>query len=328
MAKLRPWGKIEVIFDSFGRRGWHCIACASFEERAAAVPTWLSHKAVLERTTALVLNPPADAGTIKVCRDEIGKSLHSISALGPTEACAAELLGPMSAVIEIVAALPEGSSVVLDITSMPKRYFMFMVMRLMDSPAVSDLIVTYTRPSRYPEGVLASDPEPASSLQGLSRNGDVGIGSTMIVGVGYIQFSLSELMEKARGAELKFLMPFPPGSPSARRNWRLLQQMDPNVETSSEIRRVHSMDTFEAYDWIREALGRRSPDTVELFPMGPKPHSLAMALAYRSDPEKFQVQYAQPHTYRPDYSIGVGSDEQGRLDAYGYCLRRSGVDYI
>lgn len=324
MGIVKPWGRVDRLLTEFGAREWHVICCASFEARSTVVPTVVRQLGMLTSQAILLLDPPADASDRASCAGLAAGSLGVLRGLGHHEVHTADLIGPLTRATEVVRAAGERRSVLLDITAMPKRYFMFIALKLLEMEDIEDIVVTYAMPQFYPEGALASDPEPVSALPGMMRMGGTSTGSTFVVGVGYMQFSLSELMEQARGAELKFLMPFPPGSPSARRNWRLLHQMDPNVELSVDIRRVHSLDMFEVLGWLEELVAESAGRCVDMIPLGPKPHSLAMALAYGRHPDVAQVMYAQPHSYRSDYSAGFAVASDGKPDAYAYCLRRCG----
>jgi len=224
-------------------------------------------------------------------------------------------------------ALQDASSVVLDISAFPKRYFMFLVNKLMDNGNVRDLVVTYTKPLSYPEGVMAVDHDPIASLTGFMREEEPEGATMSIIGAGFMQFSLSDYLEQAQGSEVNILLPFPPGSPSSRRNWNLMHRMDPNIEMLPSIRRVHAMDFFHALSWVNGVVDGCIAPKINFIPLGPKPHSLAMALAYRRAPSKSSVLYAQPHSYRPDYSLGVALREDNLPDVHAYCLRRNFVDY-
>jgi len=210
---------------------------------------------------------------------------------------------------------------------MPKRFFMLLVNKLMDNAQVKDLVVTYAKPSSYPEGALAVDHDPVSSLTGFMREDDSDGETMSIIGAGFVQFSLSEYLEQAQGSEVSILLPFPPGSPSSRRNWNLMHRMDPNIEMRAEIRRIHSLDFFHALRWMNGVVDGCTAPKINFIPLGPKPHSLAMALAFRRAPSRASVLYAQPHSYRPDYSLGVALGENGLPDVHAYCLKRDFIAY-
>lgn len=325
MKDLQPWGHISSMLNEYGGAKWHCISCASFEARSTHVPLALHSQGKSSSNDVLKLAPPNDAGGRGECLAGAERSLKQIENVRNVKVIESSLLGAMTVALEIVKRASMHQSVVLDISGMPKRFFMFLVLKLMAEPAIKNLMVTYTKPESYPEGVLAKDPEPVAALPGFGRLDAGGAGALMVVGVGYIQFSLAELLEQSKGHGLAFLMPFPPGAPSARRNWTLLHHMDPDVEHNRTIRRIHSMDMFEALSWVNECVDDAS-GAVDLIPLGPKPHSLAMALAYRRKPERVQVLYAQPHTYRADYSLGVAVGADGEVESYGYCLKFNGIE--
>lgn len=328
IAKVTPWGQLDYILSHFGRRDWVCISSGSFEERCTTVPKTLSDLGVLRKLGVLRIEPPADSLYRLACEQGINESMRTLTAL--PNACVHDvgLLDPLGSSLNWISNLsPAGSSVILDITAMPKRYFMLIVNKLMDNVNVTDLIVTYAKPDYYPEGALAVDHEPIAGMIGLTREEEFEGASSSIIGAGFVQFSLSEYLEQARGVDLSILLPFPPGSPSSRRNWNLLHRMDPNIEMRASIRRIHSMDFFSALRWMNSSITGNALAKVNLIPLGPKPHSLAMALAYRKNKKKSSVLYAQPHSYRVDYSIGISSRDDGKLDVVAYCLKRAGVEY-
>ncbi|WP_148290716.1 hypothetical protein [Sulfuricella denitrificans] len=240
-----------------------------------------------------------------------------------------KLLGEPSTWYQLArdASSTPGVSLLLDISAMPKRVFLFLVKQLLSSPNVQDLLVCYARPEGYKEGPLTEDAEPPAALPGFARVTETDGGATLIVGVGYTAFNLGELLQQARGNDLKFLFPFPPGSPAFRRNWRLLHELVPNIPIKTEIQRVHAMDMFAALDWIT-TVGKQATGTVDLIPLGPKPHALAMALAHRKIGDTAEILYSQPHTYSPDYSHGIAKTRDGRSHILAYCLRREGKDYF
>lgn len=328
MAGIAPWGRLDYLMKEIGERSWTCFTAASFEERCLCVPELLKHLGILKRLEFIKLKPPSDSIYAAPCQlgiEEVSSKFLEFPSVGSYEAGLLDSLsGPLS---WMEACVEQSSSVVLDISTMPKRYFMFLVNKLMDNPRVDDLVVTYTKPSSYPEGPLAVDHDPLSSLDGFMRE-DERSGSTMtIIGGGFVQFSLSEYLEQSRGSEVNIVMPFPPGSPSARRNWNLMHRMDPNIEMRAHIRRVYAMDFFHALKWMQEVVADCGHSRVDLIPLGPKPHSLAMAMTYRKNRAKASVIYAQPHSYRPDYSVGVALADDGFPEVYAYCLKRNRVDY-
>jgi hypothetical protein len=210
---------------------------------------------------------------------------------------------------------------------MPKRAFLFLVKQLMANTGVQDLVVSYTRASSYKEGRLTENAEPPAAIPGFARVTSEQGGSTVVVSVGYMAFNLSELLEQSQGKVLKFLFPFPPGSPAFRRNWNLLHQLAPDIAIQTEIRRLHAMDMFAALDWLT-VIGSENSGAIDMIPLGPKPHALAMALACKRIGESTELLYSQPRIYHPDYSSGIGKTQSGSADIVAYCLRRDYKNYV
>ncbi|WP_266160393.1 hypothetical protein [Dyella silvatica] len=223
-------------------------------------------------------------------------------------------------------ALPNCQSVILDVTALPKRVFLFLLARLLAKETLKDLIVCYARAGTYPEGPLCQDFNPIEAIPSYSRISSKKA-ETLVVGVGYVGFDIDELIKQVQPPHLNFLFPFPPGSPAARRNWGLLRKLIPSGLASPIIQRIHAMDMFAAYDWLC-SLGGDVDNCVDMIALGPKPHSIAMGMAYRKLGDNAQILYAQPRTYRPDYSVGIGRNVNGEVEIFAYCLRRNGVNYL
>lgn len=327
---VRPWGDIDWLLPRIGKRAWTTISCTSFEPRSVAVPGWIAHS--VEGNGHFVLR-------IKDPKNKYSKELESrtdhtqkeiLALLGASVDLRVEdLLGEPSKWnrLALDACSVAGASLLLDISAMPKRVFLFLVKQILASANVRDFVVCYARPESYKEGALTEDALPPTALPGFARVIEATGGATLIVGVGYTAFNVGELLQQARGNDLKFIFPFPPGSPAFRRNWRLLHELIPNIPIKTEIERVHAMDMFAAMDWIT-TVGQQAKGAVDLIPLGPKPHALAMALAHRKIGDAAEILYSQPRTYNPDYSTGIAKNRDGRSNIVSYCLRREYKDYV
>ena len=274
-----------------------------------------------------ILNPPSKLWTEAAPRAE--KNFHSLRGLlagpshnfkevglldPPISVCKAELLNPDNA-----------ESVILDITTLPKKFFLFAILRLVDSNAVKNLVVTYSRAQQYTEQSLYENALPPAAIQGFLRERSGHPAQRMIVGVGYTALSVDELLDQGKTKRLDFIFPFPPGSPAFRRNWRLLSTLmssDYQPKTT-EIHRVQGMDAFEIYERARAWGGGYDLD---MLPFGPKPHALGMAMACMRLDGCAQLIYSQPQAYRFDYSQGIARDQKGFPQIYAYCLKKDGKE--
>ena len=328
MGSIKPWGPIDWLFPKIDVKEWNLIACASFEARSTAVAEWcVAHHVLPKKTLLFRIRDPQNRFTEEIERltnvnEEIWKKIFP-KAILHTNALLAQT-STWNSVLNL--ELPDTDSVILDISTLPKRVFLFIAKRLLARKEVKNFVVCYSRAKTYPEGPLTQDSNPIEPIPGYARVSD-GAATSLVVGVGYVAFDINQLIEQVQAVHLHFLFPFPPGSPAFRRNWKLIRQLTPEAPITLEIQRIHAMDMFAALDWLRQ-IGADTDNQLDMVALGPKPHSLAMGLASLSVGETSQVMYSQPKIYHPNYSVGVAKDASGQPEIYAYCLRRNGVTYI
>lgn len=323
-----PWGHIDWLVPRIGERQWRLITCVSFEERCVALAQWIGTTSP-EKHCVVRVDDPESIYTGEIGHRTRANEDRVRTSLGNRlDFHVGGLLDPPTVWNEIVQSRRlDGASIILDISTFPKRVFLFLVKRLLAATHVRDLVVCYVRPAGYREGPLNEDALPPSALPGFGRVA-AGEGETVvIVSVGYVAFNLGDLLEQVQGRSLKFIFPFPPGSPAFRRNWGLMNKLLPSIPIATEIKRIHSMDMFEVLD-VLKIYGIEAHGGVDLIPLGPKPHALAMGLAHRHLGDKAEIVYSQPRVYRPGYSVGVAKMPNGRDDISAYCLRRDYVDFV
>jgi hypothetical protein len=191
---------------------------------------------------------------------------------------------------------------------MPKRYFCFLIKRMLIKSSINNLIVTYTPvgPDGYTLAHLAEDPLPCDQLPGyyapFPPKGD-----TLVLSLGFESLNLKSLIEiyQYRREKTKIILPFPPDGHFFRRVWNTLMQIasgnarDIN-KTNVEV--IASWDTEQVYRTIERWEG--DSNGLTLAPFGPKPHSLGMTLfAINFD---CGLLYTQPKSYNPEYCEGHG----------------------
>lgn len=327
--KIRPWGPAHWLMPKIGNKQWHLITSASFEDRCTAVADWMSAEGLTIASSTLlkISNPPSPQWTeaSAIVDANAGILVERLSA-SPLTYLASSLLSPMTILVkDDPIKAHSASSVVLDITTLPKRFFLFAFKRLMDSAVVQDLVVTYARAATYPETPLCEDALPPAAFQGFGRIEPAGDRARMVVGVGYVPLSVGELLERAKTFKLDFIFPFPPASPASRRNWRLLSMLllDDDIPRDTEIHRIHALDPFEVFDRVTSWAHSSSMD-IDMIPLGPKPHALGMAMAYMRLGGRAELIYSQPQVYGAKYSEGVAIDANGRPEIVAYCLKKAG----
>lgn len=325
--KLKPWGLISWILPRLNINAWHLITSSSFEDRCLALVEWMQARNQLISSSTLlrIANPSSDqwikaAPTVEqnfvALTGRLASPRHNIINAGLLDSP-----GPLLSIHSLNNEQAE--SVILDITTLPKKFFLFALKQLVNSPVVKNLVVTYARAEIYPEAALCENALPPSAMTAYGRIHSVSDLPRMVVGVGYMPLSVEELLDKAKHSKLDFIFPFPPASPAFRRNWALLSMLMPaNFPRNTEIHRIHGMDAFEVFERIH-AWGRQGHD-LDLLPLGPKPHSLGMGMAYMRLDGHAELIYSQPQIYRHDYSSGIARDENGQAIIYAYCLKHQG----
>jgi hypothetical protein len=292
------------------------VGCLSFEQRCTAVPLRISARHS-ERSSLYLLELEDSSDGVpdygaerreKVlrCRRELEcAGVKWTSLKGNVVAGEDELLNNIRL---MTAAHPH--TVVLDITALPKRYFCFMLRRLIVSESLENLIVTYTEPGAegYTDQHLAEDVMSPETLPGFGGK-LAGDGGNLVIAIGFEALGLRSLIMshyREVNRSLHIILSFPAAIETVRRQWNTLREImedDPTNLRSSNLAVIATWDAEHVFRTLVTWAGERS--LVSLAPFGPKPHTLAMALfAVKYDASLW---YTQPKVYHPEYSRGVGT---------------------
>ena len=96
------------------------------------------------------------------------------------------------------------TNLVIDITSLPKRVFFWIVKKALNCPCrLENIIVTYTEPERYAMGQLAENPEEWDALPGFREARRSPSAQKLIIGVGFEFLGLPSLVEAGLFSNLK-----------------------------------------------------------------------------------------------------------------------------
>lgn len=320
---FRPWGTIDWSLALTGTRSWCFVGAIGTEERSLAAWLYLQDARLLAQQFVLDIHDvdsvkyrSMNASAMQDRRDEFttkGGNVGSIRSF--------DLMSEDFRILELAKALESsGNSVVLDVSSLPKRFFFPILRSLVRSPAVRDLLVTYTIPDSYVEdSPLYEDIEPWRVLPGFG-----GLGAkpeTWVVSVGFLVESLRSYVTDNPALTMQVLIPFPAPFGTLRRMWHsvasLEQQHDP---TRFAKFRVDASDLSAAFDRIR-SLVEKPLKSVAFAPFGPKPLSAAMCLyAMQRDSS---VHYPQPTVYHPQYSKGIRDNDPSRA-VTAYWIKHDG----
>jgi hypothetical protein len=323
---FRPWGMLHWMHAHLGINDWSIIGCLGVEPRCLAAWHYLqSKRAVSKESFVRVDDPPSRYSELASRLLDRQQRRHERRSGNTNIIQRFDLFAQVDKLVQATNNLIRSSTgnVVLDITSLPKRFFFPMTKLLLRSRAVQNLLVTYTVPKRYSAGALAEEPEPWRHIPLFMPPDPEPLEKTVFVGLGFMPFGLPGVVEHDfQSVDVKLLFPFPPGSPNYQRTWEFVRSIELNIgqPTHNPIR-VSAYDVSDTYDHIwAHTSGKRY---CILAPFGPKPMSLAMCIY--ATYHKAAVYYTQPRTYNPQYSSGIAVDGNSR-QVYAYCLRVRGHD--
>jgi len=315
--KYRPWGPVDWALSLSSRKPWRFIGAIGTEERSLC--SWI-HLKNLRAITENQFVEIQDVDSEKY-RDRTHAALQARRAEfarsggDPALIVNMELMSELFAISDFARRAEVSTSVVLDITSLPKRFFFPILRVLAGSQNVANLILTYTTPANYaPDGEpLYEDIEPWRILPGF---GGPSIGGEMwVVSVGFLVESLRLYVGGNPNEKMKVLIPFPAPPSAMRKTWEAVANLErDHSEGRFEKFRVGTLDMSAAFDRIQSLAGR--PEKPLAFaPFGPKPTSAAMCLYAMQ--KNSSVHYAQPTVYHPEYSQGIrDNDPATAVNAY------------
>ncbi len=332
-APFRPWGELSWSLGLATTRRWRFLGCIAAEERSTAALTTLHRMGVLGDIEMLrILDPePADlAAEDSLIRERLATCAATGLNVTPT-------IAPLDSPLQNSSwkqkfTYPADTSLCIDISSLPKRFFFTATKAALHSPDVRDLLVLYSQPHGYPPSSLASNPRDWSALTGFnSDDPDDGRPSAdhQIVGAGFAVDGLSAHLE-GRGNHIRVdvMIPFPAPWAYAHRSWesaRAIAEALVGAGSDSEspkvrpaYHRVGALDTATAFDRLLN-LTANGQTPAALAPLGPKPLSLAMCLLAAQTSGRHPVYYAQPRTYALNYSSGYQT-------TYAYWIKHQGVN--
>lgn len=323
MSGLRPFGELHWALDLSSPKRWSLLGCLGPEQRSVSAVLRVHELDMLNTEQCMLLRvhdvtPQNPAREQELLQLNLARLDHGCIKPATPEF---GILDGWRGWIEAFD-LRRTDCVMLDISSMPKRFFFHFLKRFLLDERVKNLLVCYTLPSRYDPGPLSGDPEEWEALPGfLPDDPEVqdAAGKRIVVNVGFMPDGLLEhLGEDDREAVAHLLIPFPAPTRTVKRTWASVRQLvlrnDPDKPIDHHIYRTPPQDMPEAFDRLI-ALSGNLKFPLSLAPFGPKPVSAAMCLF--ASQTGMPVYYAQPKTYSPDYSSGAES-------VLGYWVKHEG----
>lgn len=218
-----------------------------------------------------------------------------------------------------------GPNLILDISSMPKRFFFPLVGLALRSGKFENIFVSYSVPKTYGD-ILSEDPMPWSPFPTFGAI-DLPRDLKLIIGVGYQSLRLHEIVSEFHvdPNHIELLLPFPSTQPGFTKNWEFIRQLKVQLGQLHDrsIKRVPITNTSIAFDRI-VGITNKGATAAVLAPFGPKPVSLAMCLygIYCQDKNiPVAIGYTQPQVYSDEYAIGTAIGSDGNPNIHAFCIQ-------
>lgn len=308
-------------------RQWFFVGALGTEERSRAAWSWLKELGLEGGRTLVQVDPINETRFSAATRQRLALRRGEFIAAGGSEAEIAAL-GLFSELYEIERMARQlsqrASSIIFDISSLPKRFFFPLLRAFIRSQAVRDLVLTYTCPEDYQsEDKLSEGAGKWDYLPGFLGKERRGGKETLIASVGFMIESLQGHLsgEEAHPA-VQLLIPFPAPPSAIRRSWESVFNLQSTRDPGKFVKhRVDAFDVSSAFDCICSLA--RDSDTVAFAPFGPK--SISAAMCIYADQENSAIHYPQPNGYHPDYSVGVAMTD-GKPFVNAYWVKHEGVN--
>lgn len=320
----RPWGPIDWLLRVSPRRPWKFLGALNTEDRSLSTWRLLSGAGYLAQSKLIRIENLTSR--FKEQADQmLAERCALFLAQGGREGDFSDhgLLEPYGEILDFCERFTneDDSSVVLDVSSMPKRFFYPILRVLFKSTRVSDLLVTYAIPKAYTNEKLAINCDDWSHLPTFSGEYSRDPTQMLIVNVGFEPMGLPDEIGVEDTRRIKLLFPFPAPPQSVRRAWGFVQTLQKRRNPNTfDLFRVNVKDVSDAFERLR-SLTHNGRKKASLAPFGPKTISVAMCLF--ATLAGSEVSYTQPKVYHPQYSTGV-AERNGQPEIYGYWIRMGG----
>lgn len=307
----RPSGSLNWALACAPPLKWHFLGSVNSEDRSTQTFQMLSKFGSLTQSRVISIRWPfspyqADGQHLTEA------NLELVARIAPDlELRRRDLLAPVCDFLVDAKDL-RSQSVVLDITSMPKRFYFYYLKSLLADKNIKNLLITYCG-GVYGKGPLSENHEDwdvLPSFRGRLRSVEESARTRLVVNVGFMPGGLQEHL-KSDDSELDIflIIPFPARVSSVRRVWKSAMEIHSDWHGASSaihFRRNAPDDVSGAFDLLC-SIAAGQP--LSLAPFGPKPISAAMCIfASLTDAP---VYYAQPKWYNPLYTTSTELDASG-----------------
>lgn len=318
ILKYRPWGTLNSVLSLSSQKKWGFIGTIGAEERSLCAWQFMKNYNLVDTKLFLQINPMAHSKYASENYKRLKMRLEQFTSQGGNHSEVEEFelmseLYLMNPILSRASSLSD--SVVLDISSMPKRFYFLILRSLVCNSNIKNLIITYTLPESYTNEFLYEDIDVWKNLPGFGGQ-YTDKKENLIVSIGFLVESLNNYLSTTTDlGKISVMIPFPSSLSVQRRTWESVANLESDKDSSRFKKyREDTLNLSAAFDRIVSI--SNNPEFKTAFaPFGPKTFSAAMCLyAMQTDSA---VYYPQPTVYHPEYSIGIkNNDPNNAINAY------------
>lgn len=323
----RPWGHLKTILKASRVEKWDFFGCISTEDRFLSAYSLAKNIVKIANVQTVCIKEEKNQYS-----DIIDKRITEHTRLFFSHGYSVDnitgfkLLSPRGEVVNHIDHFIDQScgNIILDISTLPKRFFFVYVKRLFKNSKIKNLLVTNTIPLSYTKN-MTENYDYWNALPLFQAPFDKPKHSKFFIGIGHMPMGIADqLNDASEDVDIHLFFPFPGTSCSLNLSWEFLFKIQNELgHDHVDVIRVGAKNTSELFDYFEQITAGGSIQTL-LAPFGPKPFSLAMAIL--ATKYEFPVFYTQPRVYNPDYSIGVAQRE-GLPQVTGYLIKYEGASY-
>jgi hypothetical protein len=325
----KPWGNIDWIINKFACiEQWDFLGNVSTEERSLCAWMWLKKNRKLRNYEMWKINDVSDSPYRKITDEQYNiRENEYLRNCGQKPLKFALLESDKNASRSLRSFLEKtDGNVIIDISTMPKRWFFPIIKDCIENQEVKNLLVTYTIAKFYSK-IQGEDPIGWKYFPSFSQLPERdNIEKIFIVSAGYQPLSLPEWISDQDSPKIYILFPFPASISGYTRVWDFVRTVEydcyPIKSDNFKINYVSGFDLPVIYDTISKIIELEKGKEPILIPYGPK--SVSLAFAILSSLRQFPVGYTQPKHYNPYYSRGFEETENKVPKTISYLLKESG----
>ena len=150
---FRPWGEIDWLLPRINLDKWSLLGSLSFEQRCICTSKYLVDNGVLDNIRLIkVVDPPSEhTESIQQKLDKNEAEFDGFIEDVSNSVSSSPLLAKNIDIVNLAQNFftEENGNLIIDVSSLPKRYFFPFIKLALSNADIKNLIITYSKPLKY-----------------------------------------------------------------------------------------------------------------------------------------------------------------------------------